>query len=988
MKQHAWALALIAVCSNAFADGLKDELRQPWQRGSTDFTRHWLAIGPFDCDLPTDCVKGEAALKPVRGATIARADGSSVTWGPIDSWGDSNTFGGATGAQSIYASTTIHRDKAGPARLSLGTVDGVRVWVNGRLVHARDGRRDLGPDEDTLDVELEAGDNLVILKVAGASAWTLRVLAPGAIVARAAEISPSVIEMQPELFTVRTDATPARADADAVTVVVFAPGGVEKFSGTARRGELVGVDAKGWPDGPYDVQVSTLNARGLRYTTWRAWYKGNALVEARELAKTAATIDASQPAGFTFKMLVALVDERLGVKLADAKGNPWPRLHSTLMEYEELMLERAGKGGRVHAGGFVRLAWGDDTDGTPQYCRAYLPPDWTAAKKWPVLLQLHGFNPQNPQYVGWWGVDERHSGAETEFSGHRNFIYVEPHGRGNTQYRSLGDADVLRCLAEAKRLLSVDDDRVYLSGESMGGAGTWNVATRHPDVFAAIAPVFGGVDYHSQLTEEQIAKLSPVEKYLQERDSNWALAESLNNLPVFVHQGDSDKAVNVEWSRWGVRLLQRFGYDVRYQEHPGRGHEVLTDNNPFMSAEFFLAHVRNPDPRQVRIHSPELRNAKAYWVDVRQRERPLEFMSVDAEVIDRNVIRLDTENVAEVVLTPAALVDATRPVTVVWNGVARELKLGSEGLRLSSPNYSPGKLHKSPELPGGINDIFNTPFALVVGTTSKDARMRAACRRAADSFIASWTQWQKYPPRVFLDTEIADADIARYSLLLVGGADANRVTAKLAAGLPLRLSGDTVTIDGHAFRAPDAGVQLLYPNPRNAARYVWLFASTRADALGYVTPNPSNVAEWDYLIDDGRAPARGTQASIERMRVVSGSFDQNWRFASQFATAGDIRLRSEGRYFAMPSGAQPDAKLLAQIAGKYQVQSGPLADIHMKDGVLVASVPGTDAVLEFVEGRTFYAAAFGMWVSFDEQGGKITGFKSWNGQDYEAVRTE
>ena len=52
-------------------------------------------------------------------------------------------------------------------------------------------------------------------------------------------------------------------------------------------------------------------------------------------------------------------------------------------------------------------------------------------------------------------------------------------------------------MAEARKLFSVDDNRVYLTGESMGGWGTWNVATRHPELFAAIAPVFGGVDYHS-----------------------------------------------------------------------------------------------------------------------------------------------------------------------------------------------------------------------------------------------------------------------------------------------------------------------------------------------------------------------------------------------------------------------------------------------------------------------------------------------------------
>ena len=83
-----------------------------------------------------------------------------------------------------------------------------------------------------------------------------------------------------------------------------------------------------------------------------------------------------------------------------------------------------------------------------------------------------------------------------------------------------------------------------------------------------------------------------------------------------------------------------------------------------------------PIPRHVRIRSAELRNASAYWAQVQQAASPLAFMVVDAEVVDRNVIRLDTENVLDVELSPsAALVDPSKPVRVVWNGVARVMRL-------------------------------------------------------------------------------------------------------------------------------------------------------------------------------------------------------------------------------------------------------------------------------------------------------------------------
>ena len=187
-------------------------------------------------------------------------------------------------------------------------------------------------------------------------------------------------------------------------------------------------------------------------------------------------------------------DPRTDKKYIVADG--WRRIYSPLMEHRELQMNNA-----IRPNGFVRLSWKDEIDDSPQFARAYLPPDYDAKKKYPMIISLHGYNSSNPEYIRWWGVTERHNGI----SDHDSVIVIEPHGRANTGYEGIGEFDVLTAIQLAKKTFSVDDDHVYLMGYSMGGGGTWYFGTRHPEFFAAIGPFYGGWDYHIDMKEEDIA---------------------------------------------------------------------------------------------------------------------------------------------------------------------------------------------------------------------------------------------------------------------------------------------------------------------------------------------------------------------------------------------------------------------------------------------------------------------------------------------------
>lgn len=97
---------------------------------------------------------------------------------------------------------------------------------------------------------------------------------------------------------------------------------------------------------------------------------------------------------------------------------------------------------------------------------------------------------------------------------------------------------------------AADADRVYLTGLSMGGFGSWELASRRPELFAAVVPICGGGDV--------------------------AHAHKLVELPLWAWHGDADKAVPVEQTRRMIEAIKQAGGHPRYTELPGVGHNSWT----------------------------------------------------------------------------------------------------------------------------------------------------------------------------------------------------------------------------------------------------------------------------------------------------------------------------------------------------------------------------------------------------------------------------
>lgn len=97
---------------------------------------------------------------------------------------------------------------------------------------------------------------------------------------------------------------------------------------------------------------------------------------------------------------------------------------------------------------------------------------------------------------------------------------------------------------------AIDKNRIYISGLSMGGYGTWDAIHRRPDFFAAALPVCGGADPTT--------------------------AEGIKDMPIWCFHGGSDSVVKVEFSRVMIEALKKAGGSPKYTEYEGVGHDSWT----------------------------------------------------------------------------------------------------------------------------------------------------------------------------------------------------------------------------------------------------------------------------------------------------------------------------------------------------------------------------------------------------------------------------
>jgi predicted peptidase len=192
----------------------------------------------------------------------------------------------------------------------------------------------------------------------------------------------------------------------------------------------------------------------------------------------------------------------------------------------------------------------------------YLPADYGRSdKNWPLIMFLHGKGERGDDLE----LVKKHGPPKMIAEGKPfDFIIVSPQCPNDGWWPEQTDV-LISLLDEIEAKYHVDTDRVYLTGLSMGGFGTWSLAERRPQRFAAIAPICGGCEHY--------------------------VADRLKNVPVWAFHGAKDQVVPVERSKEMVEAINAAGGNAKLTIYPDAEHDswTATYDNPQLY-EWFLSH--------------------------------------------------------------------------------------------------------------------------------------------------------------------------------------------------------------------------------------------------------------------------------------------------------------------------------------------------------------------------------------------------------------
>jgi predicted esterase len=459
-----------------------------------------------------------------------------------------------------------------------------------------------------------------------------------------------------------------------------------------------------------------------------------------------------------------------------------------------------------------------------------------------------------------------------------------------------GQTDALEVLADAERTLPHDPSRIYLTGHSMGGHGSWHLGTNLPGTFAAIAPSAGWVSFESYAPDRAATRPSadaPNAAILSAfrgaslASDTLAMKENLATSAVYILHGVGDDNVPVTEARTMVDALKTFHTDWRIHEQPGANHWWSTGDEPGARCVdwpgFFDLFAQRRLPADAEVRDVKFMTAnpaicsKLHWAEILQQQQSGAYSRVDLHVDPfKRRFSGTTQNVSALALDTSVLagegvthLDVDGDQFEVRRPGRLRLWRSQDGWR-SGPAVPAGE--KNPRRAGPVKSALGHRMIFVYGTKGTDEENRLNYVKAGFD-AESWYYRANGAVDVLADTDESLAQDRDRTLVLYGNEDTNAAFRFLDPRCPVHVTRAQVTLAEKILPGDDT-VIFCYPRANSAVASVVAIAPTspRAARASYRLPIFVPGIGWpDYAVISADSLKVGDKGIL-----AAGFFDQGW----------------------------------------------------------------------------------------------------------------
>ncbi len=458
-------------------------------------------------------------------------------------------------------------------------------------------------------------------------------------------------------------------------------------------------------------------------------------------------------------------------------------------------------------------------DGSVQYYG--INPPHNLKSKPALVLSLHG--------AGVEAINQANS------YGHKNWCYIvaptnrRPYG---FNWENWCRIDALEVLDIATNKFNIDKNRVYLTGHSMGGHGTWHLGTNYPDRFAAIGPSAGWISIWSYRIRSLIDTTKIKEMLIRpaRQSDTYQFATNLKQNGIYIIHGDADKNVPIQQAYSMVDVLKNFHKDYEFHIEKGAGH--WWDNSDEDGADcvdwlpMFDFFARHSIPGKDRIKSINFItsnlavSSKNYWVEIINQNIQQKDSKIDIK-LDYGKKRFvgKTFNIKVLALDVSMLLDkSTFSIELDNQLIENIIKPESNKIYLKYDNDKwtltgePSKKNKYPSRTGNIREVLNNNVVFVYGTKGNKEENLWAYQKARYDVERLWYQGNA-SIEIIKDSDFTPEKYKDRNVVLFGNANTNSAWKLLLSESPIQVEKNVLKIGNKKYKGND--YSLIFIRPRN-----------------------------------------------------------------------------------------------------------------------------------------------------------------------------